>query len=242
MKALLGIVGGFMVSMGMFALGLGMAVYFLAVEPVRAPGPSVDAAQLWPSEPRSVDAQDQDLQRVGAAPAAPDPNAGAGGADGQSGRPGTGAEIAAAPGPGSAAPVAVDTIATGALPEVEAGEPEAPVMSEAHLDWCAGRYRSYRPRDNSYTPYGGGRRTCVSPYSDDITAAAETLSPPPAEDDAYAEEGEGAFLEAETISDAGAYAAVPEEHIDYCFSRYRSYRPEDNSYQPYGGGPRRQCE
>ncbi|MER9071791.1 BA14K family protein [Mesorhizobium sp. M0904] len=23
---------------------------------------------------------------------------------------------------------------------------------------------------------------------------------------------------------------------------YRSYRPEDNSYQPYSGGPRRQCE
>ena len=34
---------------------------------------------------------------------------------------------------------------------------------------------------------------------------------------------------------------LSDDHIDYCFSRYRSYRPEDNSYQPYGGGPRQQC-
>ncbi|MER9232266.1 BA14K family protein [Mesorhizobium sp. M0622] len=24
--------------------------------------------------------------------------------------------------------------------------------------------------------------------------------------------------------------------MQYCFSRYRSYRPEDNTYQPYSGG------
>lgn len=27
-----------------------------------------------------------------------------------------------------------------------------------------------------------------------------------------------------------------------CEQRYRSYRPQDNSYQPFAGGPRRQCE
>lgn len=36
--------------------------------------------------------------------------------------------------------------------------------------------------------------------------------------------------------------AVSADHVAYCFDRYRSYRPEDNTYQPYGGGPRRQCE
>ncbi|WP_363220799.1 BA14K family protein [Mesorhizobium sp.] len=41
--------------------------------------------------------------------------------------------------------------------------------------------------------------------------------------------------------EAGA-AWLPPDHVQYCFSRYRSYRPEDNSYQPYSGGPRRQCE
>ncbi|MER8954885.1 BA14K family protein [Mesorhizobium sp. M0833] len=30
--------------------------------------------------------------------------------------------------------------------------------------------------------------------------------------------------------------------MQYCFSRYRSYRPEDNNCRPYSGGPRRQCE
>ncbi len=29
-------------------------------------------------------------------------------------------------------------------------------------------------------------------------------------------------------------------HVDWCYSRYRSYRAYDNSYQPYYG-PRRQC-
>ncbi|RUX50229.1 BA14K family protein, partial [Mesorhizobium sp. M7A.F.Ca.AU.001.01.1.1] len=36
--------------------------------------------------------------------------------------------------------------------------------------------------------------------------------------------------------------ALSADHVDSCFSRYRSYRPEDNSYQPYSGGPRRQCQ
>ncbi|WP_081158232.1 BA14K family protein [Ensifer aridi] len=29
-------------------------------------------------------------------------------------------------------------------------------------------------------------------------------------------------------------------HVSWCYSRYRSYRAWDNSYQPYGG-PRQQC-
>ncbi len=28
---------------------------------------------------------------------------------------------------------------------------------------------------------------------------------------------------------------------EWCSTRYRSYDPDDNSYQPYGGGPRRIC-
>ena len=34
----------------------------------------------------------------------------------------------------------------------------------AHVDWCFARYRSYRPYDNSFQPYNGPRRACVSPY------------------------------------------------------------------------------
>lgn len=35
----------------------------------------------------------------------------------------------------------------------------------AHVNWCSDRYRSYRASDNTFQPYNGPRRTCVSPYS-----------------------------------------------------------------------------
>ncbi|WP_454851651.1 BA14K family protein [Rhizobium binxianense] len=34
----------------------------------------------------------------------------------------------------------------------------------SHARWCYARYRSYRAYDNTYQPYGGPRRQCVSPY------------------------------------------------------------------------------
>jgi hypothetical protein len=35
----------------------------------------------------------------------------------------------------------------------------------SHTQWCANRWASYRAYDNTYQPYNGGRRQCVSPYS-----------------------------------------------------------------------------
>jgi hypothetical protein len=35
----------------------------------------------------------------------------------------------------------------------------------AHVQWCYDRWRSYRSYDNTYQPYNGPRRQCVSPYS-----------------------------------------------------------------------------
>lgn len=37
-------------------------------------------------------------------------------------------------------------------------------LSNAHVRWCENRWRSYRAYDNSYQPYNGPRRVCVSPY------------------------------------------------------------------------------
>lgn len=34
----------------------------------------------------------------------------------------------------------------------------------SHANWCYSRYRSYRAYDNTYQPYNGPRRQCVSPY------------------------------------------------------------------------------
>jgi len=41
----------------------------------------------------------------------------------------------------------------------------APRMSNAHVQWCYNRYKSYRSSDNTFQPYNGPRRQCYSPYS-----------------------------------------------------------------------------
>ncbi|MDB5561015.1 MAG: hypothetical protein JWN11_433 [Hyphomicrobiales bacterium] len=33
-----------------------------------------------------------------------------------------------------------------------------------HVQWCHNNYRSYRHYDNTYQPFSGPRRRCVSPY------------------------------------------------------------------------------
>ncbi|PBC03276.1 BA14K family protein [Mesorhizobium sp. WSM3860] len=37
-------------------------------------------------------------------------------------------------------------------------------LSRAHVQWCYDRYRSYRAWDNTFQPYNGPRRQCISPY------------------------------------------------------------------------------
>lgn len=37
-------------------------------------------------------------------------------------------------------------------------------LSQAHYRWCDNRYRSYRGYDNTFQPYNGPRKPCVSPY------------------------------------------------------------------------------
>ena len=76
--------------------------------------------------------------------------------------------------------------------------------------------------------YSGQQRPCVSPYLE--TSAADQGAQQPAE---VSYVGAGPLVATADLSD---------DHVESCFSRYRSYRPEDNSYQPYSGGPRRQCE
>jgi hypothetical protein len=37
-------------------------------------------------------------------------------------------------------------------------------MSSRHVAWCRNRFRSYRVSDNTFQPYNGPRRQCISPY------------------------------------------------------------------------------
>ena len=37
-------------------------------------------------------------------------------------------------------------------------------LNHAHVRWCDAKYRSYRVSDNTFQPYHGPRKPCVSPY------------------------------------------------------------------------------
>ena len=43
-------------------------------------------------------------------------------------------------------------------------QPRIVRLNHAHLRWCDAKYRSYRASDNSFQPYHGPRKQCVSPY------------------------------------------------------------------------------
>ncbi|MBX3574568.1 MAG: BA14K family protein [Mesorhizobium sp.] len=230
MKPFLALVGGFVLSLAIFVSGIVMAVTYFHAEPVKLQKAGQAVAGLWTAEPQKVDPSEQPFERVAAVQA-----------EEKQSRTVVQAEPAVADADAPAQDV--DAMTTAALtPENDPAlrSPEAEALAAAHADWCSSRYRSYRPRDDSYTPYSGGRRRCVSPYSE----ASQGVMPTPVSAEPEAE----GYIQAE--SDAPAvyveYASddtqIDGDHIDYCFSRYRSYRPEDNTYQPFGGGPRRQCE
>jgi hypothetical protein len=251
-KSLLGmlsIAGGFVVSLGMFAAGLGFAAWFIAAEPAQKPRPSAEVASLWTAEPRRIDTAAQDLERVPALPA------------GQMAQPASARIESAFAADASAGPV--DPVTTGSVQPAQLGPSNG--LPTSHEKWCVERYRSYRPHDGSYTSYSGEVRTCISPFMEDT---ADNTARAPAwvqdelvEDSAFqgetieqtGDEAQGLGLPPERYvedqpaaleyaSDAEGGGWIDADHMAYCFSRYRSYRPEDNTYQPFGGGPRRQCE
>ena len=202
MKAVLALVGGFVLTLAVFASGLAFAAWLIVAKPAHQAKPADSVSQLWTKDAQPVDKAAQGLERVAAAqPAAPD---------------------------AAARVQAPDPTDTGAVAP-DAGEQQARLPA-AHVSWCADRYRSYNPDDNSYRSYSGQQRPCVSPYLDAV--AADQAAQQPAEV-SYVESGAASLV---------ATAELSDDHVQSCFSRYRSYRPEDNSYQPYSGGPRRQCE
>jgi hypothetical protein len=248
-KALSAVLGGFVLTLAVFASGLAFALWILSAEPVRPVAPTSSVAELWPREPRKVNPASQQLERLPArevpevaevpeAPKGPEvPEV---------------PEVAAIPAdqartdqipvdrtakPADAAAPAPDATATASIKPATPATDEQQAMPAAHVEWCASRYRSYRPSDDHYTSYSGEQRRCISPYLE--AGAADRAA---ADDGAnYVEATEAWSMDGEVASDeTGAW--LPPDHVEYCFSRYRSYRPEDNSYQPYSGGPRRQCE
>ena len=217
MKIFLATLGGFLLTLAIFASGGLLTAWFIAVEPIDQTVSTSDASDLWSREPRRVDPAAQHLARLPAL---------ASGIEQAPAEPSSELSFVSAAAAGDGPPDATMTGETG--DEQPFAEPEMPA---AHLEWCASRYRSYRAEDNSYRSYSGPRRTCVSPY---LEAAEPRASNPLV----VAEEDQPT----EALGYAPAQEAVSADHVAYCFSRYRSYRPSDNSYQPYGSATRRQCE
>ena len=284
MKALLGIVGGFVLTLAVFASGLAFATWLLAAKPVRQATPTIGVSELWTKDAQPVDQQKQTLERIPAQQAAGAPAKPAGTEGGTQtaaltpSAPQAHPRLQPLPGvsePGQPAPDA--NAPQPATPDRQALQ-QLPV---AHLQWCANRYRSYRPDENSYRSYSGELRPCISPYYDpggDRTASIgagqsdqagqdgqtsvnnqqsaatnDQMSDDHAEMEGYAPSGDGYAAtyggppeeispEAEAARQQASGRPVSGDHADYCFSRYRSYDPQDNTYQPFDGGPRRQCE
>jgi hypothetical protein len=270
---ILAMIGGFVLAFGMFVGGLLFAVFFfMPGEPSRDLRLTASVADAWTSVPKAVDTGVQAFERV--EPVAEPGKATSGAADDEQGA-GIVRHANAQQGADTATDgvvtihdgrsiTTIDTATTGAVPAEEpmadeaVDNPAAARLLEAHQDWCARRYRSYDARTNSYSPYRGDRRDCLSPYVAEYAAltGADAPSDPnvrfaPLTDEersgvieAAAEEGEVFAVEQDgfVVEDANGYAVIDDQHIRNCFSRYQSYRPEDNTYQPYGGGPRRVCE
>jgi len=254
MKTIAAVIAGLLLSFMTFVGGLFTSTIYLGIDKPHHRLQAQDATALWTSEPVAVGYDRQPLQRL---PARPLP------AEQQVTAVSKTATSQTAKG---IQPVAddsqpmVDPVTTGAIDPSQsthaAVDPDQPkpqadlqaVQNTAHVEWCSRRYRSYQAADNTYRSYSGNLRTCQSPYSNvaatDIKRDAarsgirEAMQQP--RDGVNADDGqtqlEQASLEKMASTDAGS------GHVQACQRRYHSYRVEDNSYQPYDGGPRRQCQ
>ncbi|MGK6315980.1 BA14K family protein [Neorhizobium sp. DT-125] len=217
---------------------------------------NMDTPDLWTSKPKPIDTSKQHYERVPpgtpsasiAADAERKPDAQM---PGQAPAP---QSAAAAPNAG-AENTEIDDIVTGSVDPkpparmdaraADIGNPPqpAPMVSPAHAEWCYARYRSYRVEDNSYQPYNGLRRQCRPPGTRPDVAAVSSEDPQQRELRAVPDEEMPAddfadYAEPRTIGGDAPVGA----HEEWCFVRYRSYRVEDNSCQPFDGSPRRQCQ
>ncbi|WP_206519631.1 BA14K family protein, partial [Mesorhizobium sp. M2C.T.Ca.TU.002.02.1.1] len=73
MKALLGIAGGFVLTLAVFASGLAFATWLLAAKPVRQATPAIGVSELWTKDAQPIDPRKQNLERIPAQQAAAAP-------------------------------------------------------------------------------------------------------------------------------------------------------------------------
>lgn len=230
MKSLVSLVLGVSLAVAVF-IGAVAAVAWLISEQNPHRFANLDERPLWTNRPVKIDPASQDYERMAAAPVPPVFQAMAVDIPEDQEREMRMASQAQSQEPG------IDETTTGA---VDAG---MELAGTPHDEWCSQKYRSYRVGDNSYQPYSGPRRQCMSPYmgSMQVMTGPDEPQPEPGFHD-VAESGyrseDPVYARSDAPRGQGSMEANP--HLEWCFARYNSYRPQDNTYQPYNG-PRRQC-
>jgi hypothetical protein len=218
MRTFIAALSGFCLTLMIFGGGALTAILFINVAPAPAHQIGRDTGALWTNRAVRVNAATQDLERLPARPILQQ----------------TGQERETQP---SRAPERANNLGSvdATLTTAISIQPNERAMNGEHVKWCFERYRSYDPADNSYKAYSGVRRQCVSPYSGDSSGSEEPESV------SVSADGPSELISV-SHSNKMPSAAVGLELMRSCFDRYQSYRPADNTYQPYGGGPRQQCE
>jgi hypothetical protein len=230
-------VGGFLLTLTVFVGGGLTAIFFVNAKPVPVAHPfDGNSGALWTSKAVGVSADARDLKRLPARPAPQALDTAPRNAADANRSPGNSAPLQTVDDPAQA----TDPTTTAAMSPDEPEPQAAPATNAAHVEWCSRHYRSYDPADNGYSSYSGVRRECVSPYSDGMAHADSAVSGNMVSSNVS---GEGApALVSSAAADEMPGGYPDPHHVQSCSDRYRSYRPEDNSYQPFGGGPRQQCE
>lgn len=221
MKTVLQLLAASALSAGMVIGGVVIASAALSPEEEEAHQfTGLDIRELWTAEPVRIDPAAQNLERLPPRYASHvvmiEPAAQVQVAEANSAQENLQSKVAQ-----------IDLASTGAVDD-EPSESSPDTLSPQHIGWCSQRYRSYDSLDNTYRSFSGELRDCVSPY--EIEAPADYV------------EDEAQVMTVSSGSSSSASYLVEDGHAAGCMERYRSYRASDNTYQPYGGGPRRQCE
>ena len=233
MKALLVVLGSLVGAVSAFLACVYVATLIMA-EPAPHQFAHLDTPDLWTSEPVRIKESAQAYERIPGLPMVASIPASDKTMSGESG----GSEQASAEIDNDL----VTPVSDGATGEDVADAAQQGVaIDTAQADWCFARYRSYRVEDNTYQPFSGPRRQCESPASS-IHEGASNLAVAPGHQSDLSYSGAQPVSQTADATQGMQVTGQARSHAEWCLGRYRSYRMNDNTYQPFDGSPRRSCE
>lgn len=219
MKTLAAIIAGLLLSVVTFTVGVLGSIFYLSKPELASISENAEVSDLWTTKLTVVTRNEQQLERDAARPVSVL-------------HTGSGSPTIESVERKVLSDDEPDALVSGSIEAQE--NQRSMTLPREHVQWCMSRYNSYRADDGTYQPYHGKRRLCVSPY---IAIESEM----PLEEKGAAEEVLSSARRALGDTVVTEIVADLDSHVYRCSKRYRSYRPEDNTYQPFDGGPRRQC-